>query len=397
MLDGVRRLPGTIIILADFIPSWLLLLRDRIDSVPFIYVKDECAWFRQSLGMKSSSCHQGSFDSDEWKASWHDSGLPCSVFVQGSVAFCRDMLKSQQVLECESVVAVLAGPVRRLPSSSLSQVKLRHCEVGGVADGLSSIIASHSLLGMVHSEGFKLPWKTRPMHRFLVDSLKVDTYGSPCLEPVSGADPRSWLAPTHLLESLPAPLVFSSKSGWVHRKLSSAELGLAFDLPLECLERFGTAMEMQPSLGPIVASVLPIKVLQAAVSLLWPKSSTTSSPESAPLTTKLRLAVVSLPESAESDLRLAQSKAVKSDDTQTNETLWNTNAAAVPTVIQAWNGVVLGLSQQELTILCSMVRCSMAFARSWLSDLLSMSAQVALLIFLLVTRKMNWLVPLMWL
>ena len=89
-----------------------------------------------------------------------------------------------------------------------------------------------------------------------------------------------------------------------------------------------------------VASVSPIKVLQAALSLLWPKSSTTSSSVSAPLPTKLRLAVVSLPASAESDLRLAQSKAVKSDDAQTNETLWNTNAAAVPTIIRAWNGVV---------------------------------------------------------
>ena len=64
VLDGIRRLPGTIIILAEFIPSWLLLLRDRIDSVPFIYVKDECSWFRQSLGMKTSSCHQGNFESD---------------------------------------------------------------------------------------------------------------------------------------------------------------------------------------------------------------------------------------------------------------------------------------------------------------------------------------------
>ena len=179
VLDGVRRLPGTIIILAEFIPSWLLLLRDRIDSIPFIYVKDECSWFRQSLGLTTSSCHQGSFDSDEWRSSWSAPGLPCSVFIQGSVAFCRDMLKSQEVLQCQSVVAIPAGRVRLLPSPSLWQVKLRHCEVGGVTNGLSSIIASRSLLGMVKSEGYKHPWQTQPMHRILVDSLKVNAYGTP--------------------------------------------------------------------------------------------------------------------------------------------------------------------------------------------------------------------------
>ncbi len=250
--QDIHLLPGTIVILAEFIPSWLLLLRDRCQTVPYLYVKDECSWFRQSLDLGPLSCHQGCLDSIDWVSRWQAAPGPCSVFIQGSVAFCRKMLTVQAVLQSDLVVAVFAGPVRRLHNPLLTHVKLRHCEVGGVTTGLSSIVASRSILDPKAPR----PWLQTPMHRFLVDLLKVDVHGCPCSTPSQQPDPRSWVAPSQLLEYLPAPSVFSAH-GWVQRRLSPAELGLALDLPLECLDRFGTALAMKPSLGSLIASVSP--------------------------------------------------------------------------------------------------------------------------------------------
>ena len=214
--------------------------------------------------------------------------------------------------------------------------RFKHSDVGGVTSCTCSVLASTSVL----NDSVSWPWLLKPMARFLVDLLKVDIPGASCLVPTSGPDPRTVVPLSSLLKFMPSPSVFSS-TAWIRRRLLPSEFGLALDLPLDCLNALELALDHDASLVAKLTQVAPLKVLQSALSLLWPRSlnstniiaSTDGVPE------RLDIAYVTPPADAGADLRLAQSKATKSDDAKTNDGLWNGHAVTPPLGPVSWNGI----------------------------------------------------------
>ena len=333
----VTPLLGDIFVLAELLPSWLLLLQERTENVPTVLTQFECPWFVSALRLKCK-LHSG-IRPDKLVTALPPVRSVRRVFlVQGSRAFCLRLL-SELVPTLRDghdiVVAVFNGrpPVPML--SGLYGSRLKHSDVGGVTSCTSSVLASASVL----NDSVSKPWLVKPMARFLVDLLKVDIPGASCSVPTAGPDPRTAVPLPSLLKSIPSPSVFSS-TAWIRRRLLPSEFGLALDLPLDCLNALELALEHDASLAAKLTQVAPLKVLQSALTLLWPLSlgatNIVASPESLP--ERLCIAYVEPPAEAEADLRLAQSKATKSDDAKTNDGMWNVNAVTPPLGPVSWNG-----------------------------------------------------------
>ena len=48
----VTPLLGDVFVLAELLPSWLLLLQDRTETVPTVLTQFECPWFVSALRLK---------------------------------------------------------------------------------------------------------------------------------------------------------------------------------------------------------------------------------------------------------------------------------------------------------------------------------------------------------
>ena len=95
------------------------------------------------------------------------------------------------------------------------------------------------------------------MSRFLSDLMKVDIPGRSIAEPAFGLDPRSWVPPSSLIGAMPCRSVFS-RTGWIRRFLSPAELGLAVDLPLDCLAALEEHLSSDAAFSSHLIAVAPL-------------------------------------------------------------------------------------------------------------------------------------------
>ena len=338
-------LHGQVIILAEHLPSWLVLLQGKTVHEPLVLTKFDCTWFMAAAHLRGNLLNATL--SGNWLGQLPSapSGQRRVFLVQGSRSFCLSVLESLSAVLLDGVDVVLAAFNGRPPFPmfpGLYGSRLKHCAVGGVTNGGYSVVASLSVL----NDSVAKPWAASAMPRFLVDLLKVDIPGASCTAPVSGPDPRRLVSLPALLESLPSPSVFSS-TGWIRRQLLPSEFGLALDLPLASLDALEQALSQDASLAGTLTRVAPLKVLQSAVSLLWPQSDAVGSPPVvAPQLAQesWNLSYVTPLESDEADLRLAQSKATKSDDAKTNASLWDAKAVAPPSDPLPWNGIAQSTS-----------------------------------------------------
>ena len=117
-LEEPFKIQGRVIVCAEVIPSWLLLTNSWDASTTYLYVEDECRWFRRSLervGKMIVSLEWRMFWESEWTI-LEDSER--TVFIQGSYDFCvkvLDKLKEVMGVKVDKVVVAMDGGRRKGP------------------------------------------------------------------------------------------------------------------------------------------------------------------------------------------------------------------------------------------------------------------------------------------
>ena len=140
-LEEPFKIQGRVIVCAEVIPSWLLLTNSWDASTTYLYVEDECRWFRRSLeqvGKMMVSLEWRMFWESEWTI-LEDSER--TVFIQGSYDFCvkvLDKLKEVMGVKVDKVVVARVqfchgswiafenGKVRRTISDLQTSLKSQH-------------------------------------------------------------------------------------------------------------------------------------------------------------------------------------------------------------------------------------------------------------------------------
>ena len=340
ILSGVKPKLGNVFVIAEESPSFLLLLGTTAwDSVSCFCPYGPCNWlirdnpepwsFKESL--------------DELESEAKDLGGTKRTFlIQGNdpTFISRALIKIHNIFDSgsDTLLVVSSQRLRRQPAWSNWKIhwsNLRHCDVGGVSNKLFSVglhSPTSSTEGKPAGNG-QVDKAASSVQRFVKGIQKVDIGGKECSPPTdlsSGSgelflDPSSHVKPSELLETFRLKSVFS-KTSWVARKLSNKEIGAAWDLPPDRIRK----METELLLGRLTTSKFvqspPLKILQEAMSLLYPsilmldgaseKVDITSSENAFKLSTFI-------PETIIQEVKAAHTKAVKNDDAATETEMWD--------------------------------------------------------------------------
>ena len=232
----------------------------------------------------------------------------------------------------DQLLVVCSFRLRKHPPWSnwyLRWINTSHCHVGGVTNKRFSI-------GMHSSTEDTLDNRSggrSRVQRFVKGIQKVDVGGDECSSPelaVLGSkdtllDSASHVTPAELLGTFRLKSVFS-KSSWVARKLTTREVGAAWDLPPDRVKKLEAEVLLGGLSLPNLIRFPPLKVLQEAMSLLFPmeliselgetKDSSLASDDVFKLSTFI-------PETTIQEVKASHSKAVKNDDAATETEMWD--------------------------------------------------------------------------
>ena len=337
---GAQRLVGScVVVVAERLASFLLLLDGRLPADSHIFIDKEASWLRNSMDLKPVGIQYTSFEAI-LDGSWMDRKSEDITFlIQGSNTFCAKVIfafSSVGAMPTSRWILASGGnlPAKAASVFDLALTPVRHHLVGGVTSAKVIVGCSKHLLG-----GKKLAIPPSSIRRSLLKQLKGDVYGSrspsPPTVPVHCSeapyDPRLPVHPSSLLDKFFVPTVYRN-NGWVVRKLTVGEIGAAIDLPVETTPSLVTAAKLNSFLLRDVVQLPPVKVVQVAVDLLMGASQ-----GSKPVDPKLLghstplLALSSFEPSIRAKAAEARNaKATKADDAATNVAVWDDRAVCPP-------------------------------------------------------------------
>ena len=337
---GSQQLVGPcVVMVAERVASFLLLLDGRLPADSHIFIDKEASWLRNSMDLKPVGTQYISLEA-LLDGSWRNrKGEEVTFLIQGSHTFCAKAIVAFSGVGALSASRWIVASGGNLPAKAASLFDLafttvHHHLVGGVTSTKVVLACSKHLLG-----GKKLVVPPSSIRRSLLKQLKGDVYGAKCPSPPtvpvpcseSPYDPRLPVHPSALLDKFFVPTVYRN-DGWVVRKLTVGEIGAALDLPVETTPSLVTAAKFNSSLLRDVVQLPPVKVIQVAVDILMGASQGSKSVDpkllghSAP-----RLALSSFePRIRAKAAEARDAKATKADDAATNVAVWDDRAVCPP-------------------------------------------------------------------
>ena len=342
---------GEVLVVAEDIPSWLLLLSGATHgSLSCVCARGKNNWFVRDSGLEAKCSYLKRSELGSWFL--QTKGQRRTILVQAaSQAFGRQVLelvnKNFLVGKDSLLFASSVAHLRRLSFSNpwhLSWHCVSHADVGGVS-------SEKFILGAVSRD----PKKTNPsqcrtssVRRFVSGIQKVDISGRTCAAPgdlssagdsqlLTGTLPHNsnvHVAAQCLLEPFRLVSVFDTSTGWVARKLTGKEVAAAWDVPPDKIKRLESDLAVGHTTLRQLLSSPPLKILQGAFSLLQPAVKVNNSAESiktlSPGDPSFKLSTY-VPEVILKELSASHVKAVKNDDAATETEMWDT--ACVPNFI----------------------------------------------------------------
>ena len=350
VLDQHKPDLGEVIVVAEDIPSWLLLLSGATHgSLACVCARGKNNWFVRDSGLEAGCSYLEFSNLDSWFLK--TKGQRRTILVQtSSRAF------SLQVLELanKSFLAgkdslVIASSVRfkltKLTNTwNLKWQRVSHSAVGGVS-------SDKFCLGSVSRDPKQTnpaPFRMSSVQRFVRGIQKVDVSGKTCPAPgevvssgdfssSTGAglhDPNVHVTSGCLLEPFRLMSVFDTTTGWVGRKLTGREVASAWDVPPDRIKRLESDLAVGHTTLRQLLSSPPLKVLQGAFGLFQPEGNVSDVPEFVeqvdPGDTSFKLSTY-VPDVILKELSASHVKAVKNDDAATETAMWDT--ACVPNFI----------------------------------------------------------------
>jgi hypothetical protein len=347
VLDAVAAsLPGTVVIVNDIMPSWLTLLGSRVSLIDtHHWTRNEATSVRRSLDLPKCNFEYSSEDLF-LNGHWRQVSSHRTFLMSGGSRFCHHVLSKLESLNAlrddDSILIVSSGRNKvSLPFRNFRWTNAHHHLLGGVTCGRYNVGMS-SDLHLDGDAGLPLSMVRRCFSKLVQIAEKGKACPKPGDEPIrvekEPFDCRLAPKPAQLAKSFLVPSVFSHKSGWVTRCLTTKEQLLALDIPVGAVAALELSCQMKPAIKPALLELPPAKVLQAVIPLLVPSGSDvemhsklgTTEPSTVP---KLSLTTFA-PAVAKAEVTEANSKAVKSDDAVTNEAFWNEGAVTPP------NGII---------------------------------------------------------
>ena len=330
-LSNIELPTSNVLVVAELIPSWLLLLGDTLrgNQNVLLWIDDGIHWFLRNLPQSWNTVDSledvGRKVSELPPTSW-------TILVQGSSSFASRFSTrftpivsalGFHIQDSFSVVALTGRP----QTAHFPWVKrwrtLNHHDVGGVTTNKCSI-------GTTGLDSCSFVRST--IRRTLSTVLKFDV-GGQCVQAPDGNSNclQSPIRITQLLDSFVVPSAFST-SGWVKRSLTFKEIGSCLDLPPGMLGQFSIWAKLEPTLLNRIIRVPPIKIIQACIGVfsLQPSSSSVRSADSRRAEMSDVSRCLGVPSVVEQTAMERYAHAVKGDDVATDSRLWDIEAVTPP-------------------------------------------------------------------
>ena len=343
-LGDSSPLVGSVLIIAELIPSWLLAVGAQIcpTSGIFVCIEDELTWFRRTC-VKHFGIACSDIGMSELETHPSFSGATrIIVLLQGSAPFVLKTCKllSEINVTIWKLVAVASGRVvRHAFPWKLDWNRYSHAQLGGVTT---------SRVEIGHLNTGHYPSHDKIIQRTLKGILKFDLGGK------SHSAPRSETAhldvqipPGKLLATWVVPSAYS-KTGWVERRLDNVEIGRALDVPPGMLPSFSIGWNLHPELYHRLLRLPPLKSIQFGAQLLVENNLIESSASKAIVQEHPHLAIGLPAETVlQEEVTGAYAQAVKGDDVPTDSALWDKNVLSLPTEGDCSSWIIVGLPYCE--------------------------------------------------
>ena len=348
---GILALPdlsgmGSVLVLSEVIPSWLLLVDSWGCQKVTLWVKDELLAFRRNLNLGMKVLTHLTLDRAFGNFRARDLSVPSLILVQGSTNFVSDV-GSRVCAELKlnhrtQVIAVAPRQARAQWPTDFRLRRVRHKTCGGISKS-SFVVATRGGSNKIENP------KAEGVTRSLTGIIKSSLGGSPAPSPAStlGNIKKVWnkeiedsVRLWELVDTFRLPSVFS-KSGWASRRLSGGELCAAIDLPPCVSAEVGSALEEDEEMKLRILGLPPVKVLQAVNCGLTDEGGNGSlpsifrDPRQAPSLEKISLSTFN-PKVELEAVKSEHSKAVKSDDAATETKLWEDRVLTTPSADTNW-------------------------------------------------------------
>ena len=336
---------GKVLIIAEVIPSWLLLADSWGCKDVLLWVKDELLAFRRNLDLRMKVLTHLTLDRAFGTFRSRDQSAASLILVQGSTNFVSEVTSrvfSELKLDDRSRVIAVAPRNFQIPGITDSHsLGLRHKTCGGISSSRYFVFT------------WGCPTKIQPprkdsVTRSLGGIIKSSLGGAPVPAPGTPCESKigtyreigDAVGLPKLGDLFRVPSVFS-KSGWAVRSLSGAELCSGLDLPPSVGGEVGQVLEEDVELKAKVLQLPPVKILQSVNSSLLDErspsaeSTSVSLPREPPSTGKISLSTFN-PEVELESVKLEHSKAVKSDDAATETKVWEARVLSTPSSDTLW-------------------------------------------------------------
>ena len=346
---------SAIAIFSEVIPSWLAVVDRWGCEMIYLFCASEQEGFKEALNLLTPITQIRSAAGMRGKA-WMMVQRPV-VLIQGSSGFCSELVQGLAGwgLTADDRIALVMSKSSRGLSISFISRRLSHSDFGGVTSH-SCTVAITKGWGKSISDLRSLP--TPKVERRLSKMIDVTFPGKPFAMPSKTEEDRIFNQRPSQEELVSNPFVVPNvcyATKWVKRRLTIQEIGEALDFPIRVSKHLGSEIASTKSIEPSRWAITPpVKVVQwvgevLGATLLSEKHNTELIRKQ-PTDTSIRLERESVGiqyTDEEIYAKIQQTKAVKSDDAQTDFDIWNEKILRRPFLSPALNE----LDESELLVL----------------------------------------------
>ena len=387
-LRSDRSIAQVVLVVAEAVPSWLLLTPLIGCRTLVVHVTNPVAWFTPPPLGFAEVRHAPSLISAVGVLANFDSSHSL-ILVQGSLGFVLGTIDQLQSLAPGiKFIALATGRRSRVVSKlrkynpPLSSGSFSHSDIGGVTKSNLNLIFNFPSVSTVRAE------LNRKINRRLDSVIKVDLRCFASSRPPSDCndagtdvlDTNFCPTPLQLTKQFRVPCVYKS-TGWGIRYLSPSEIGAAIDLPPGLLPALESSVANRGFQMEGLLALPPVKGLQFALTVCYgvgldPTGTPRGSPKvSYPVSSSSPVKGLAFEANFQQALAARHTKAVKADDAEVEVDMWN--EAAMGRLHQPFDEGVHGplfewlrsliLRQFKVSALRSFVQF-MVVEHGWLSD-----------------------------
>ena len=327
-LESPKSIPKHVIVIAEFIPSWLAAADSWGASQLSLYCEKELNWYRSNLDVMTplqyfptvAGLAKGDWLSEKNRV----------ILVQGSTQFCSKMitgLGSLGITTNDKIIVTCNGTLRKL-KLSFKFLRLAHSNFGGCTETITSVGFSKGCGIADHVE------MSTGISSSVMDHICPAENGTSS-DP-SSTDARSSKGlssmSTIISSEFIVPSIFS-KTNWVRRKLTSAEILSILDSPVQISKAVNnntidTKFERHHD---IAKTLIPLKSIQEASRILFGFKTPKEERHTIPLYDVNRLGPELSAGLVDIYTEIDQAKVAKNDDSKAETDLWDTQASICST------------------------------------------------------------------